>query len=60
MSNDKKVKRVQITLKPEVLNDLDKLADEWGTTRSGMVTILTRLRLEHDRTEELAEVLRDR
>lgn len=44
-----KVKRVQITLKSDVADELDKMAQEWGTTRSGMVTILTKLRRDYER-----------
>lgn len=54
-----KSKRVQMTLRPEVVEDLDRLAKEWGTTRSGMVTILTKLRVSHDEIELLAELLKD-
>lgn len=54
-----KAKRVQMTLRPEIVEELDRLADEWGTTRSGMVTILTKLRVAHDKTELLAEILKD-
>lgn len=54
-----KSKRVQMTLRPEVVEDLDILAKEWGTTRSGMVTILTKLRVSHDEIELLAELLKD-
>ena len=54
-----KAKRVQMTLKPEIVEELDRLADEWGTTRSGMVTILTKLRVSHDELELLVELLKD-
>ena len=54
-----KSKRVQMTLKPEIVDELDRLADEWGTTRSGMVTILTKLRVANDKNELLAEILKD-
>lgn len=56
---DEKAKKVTITIKPDVLRDLDKLASEWGTTRSGMITILTKLRINHDQLEELAYVLKE-
>lgn len=54
------LKRVQITLRPQVLTELDRLADEWGTTRSGMITILTKLRVDHDNSELLAEFVKDK
>ena len=54
------LKRVQITLRPQVLAELDRLADEWGTTRSGMITILTKLRVDHDNSELLAEFVKDK
>lgn len=54
------LKRVQITLRPQVLVELDRLADEWGTTRSGMITILTKLRVDHDNSELLAEFVKDK
>ncbi|NLM66824.1 MAG: hypothetical protein GX180_06580 [Enterococcus sp.] len=57
---DDKAKRVQMTLKPDVVDELDRLAKEWGTTRSGMVTILTKLRVDHDSSELLAEKMKDR
>lgn len=44
-----KIKRFQITLKPDIAEELDKMAEEWGTTRSGMVTILTKMRREHEK-----------
>lgn len=44
-----KVKRFQITLKPEVAKELEKMAEEWGTSRSGMITILTKLRRDYER-----------
>ena len=55
-----KAKRVQMTLRPEIVEELDRLADEWGTTRSGMVTILTKLRVSHDNSELLAESVKDK
>ena len=54
------LKRVQITLRPQVLVELDRLVDEWGTTRSGMITILTKLRVDHDNSELLAEFVKDK
>lgn len=42
-----KAKRVSVTLKPDVLKSLDKLAEEWGTSRSGMITILVGKELEN-------------
>lgn len=56
---EEKAKKVTITIKPDVLKDLDKLASEWGTTRSGMITILTKLRIDHDYSEELAYLLKE-
>lgn len=46
--SEENVKRIQITLKPEIAEQLDLMAEEWGTTRSGMVTILTKLRREYE------------
>ena len=57
MEQKSEVKRVQVTLKPEILRELDRLAVEWGTTRSGMITILTKLRVDHDNSELLASLL---
>ena len=43
-----KVKRYQITLKPNIAYELDKMADEWGTTRSGMIATLIKLKKEEE------------
>lgn len=43
-------KRIQITLKPDVVAELDKMAEEWGTSRSGMITILTKLRRDYEKS----------
>lgn len=57
------VKRIQITLKPDIIIELDKMAEEWGTSRSGMITILTKLRRDYERERfesDIAEMqLRD-
>ena len=53
------LKRVQITLRPQVLEDLDRLADEWGTSRSGMITLLTRLRVDFERSELMADMYKN-
>lgn len=46
--SDEKSKKILITLKPDILEELDKMADEWGTSRSGMIAILTKLRKEQE------------
>lgn len=43
MSEEEKAKRISVTLKPEVISVLDELADDWGTSRSGMISILVKL-----------------
>lgn len=43
-------KRIQITLKPDVITELDKMAKECGTSRSGMITILTKLRRDYEKS----------
>lgn len=43
-----KVKRYQITLKPSVADDLDKMADQWGVTRSAMIANLIKLKKEEE------------
>lgn len=53
---DDKAKKVTITLKPDVLVALDKLAEEWGTNRSVMIAILVKLRMNHDHFEEIASL----
>lgn len=47
--SDDKPKKIMITLKPDIVEELDRMAKEWGTTRSGMVTILTKMRVEHEK-----------
>ena len=44
MPEDEKAKRLSITLKPEVIKDLDDFAEKWGGSRSGMISILVKLR----------------
>lgn len=46
--SDDKPKKIMITLKPDIVEDLDRMAKEWGTTRSGMIAILTKLRKEQE------------
>lgn len=53
---DDKAKKVTVTLKPDVLASLDKLAEEWGTNRSAMIAILVKLRMSHDHLEEIASL----
>ena len=49
---EEKSKKIMMTLKPEIVEELDKMAKEWGTSRSGMVTILTKLRKEQEMYRE--------
>lgn len=60
MSDENKAKKITVTIKPEVLKELDRLAEEWGVTRSGMITILTKLRVDQEYSELLADLSRDR
>lgn len=46
---EEKSKKIMMTLKPEIVDELDRMAKQWGTSRSGMVTILTKLRSEYER-----------
>ena len=46
---EEKSKKIMMTLKPDILEELDNMAKEWGTSRSGMVTILTKLRRDYER-----------
>lgn len=48
MSCESESIRITITLKPNILKELDRLAKEWGTSRSGMVTNLTQLQIKHE------------
>jgi metal-responsive CopG/Arc/MetJ family transcriptional regulator len=52
--------RVTITIRPEVLKELDRMAEEWGTSRSGMITILTKLRVDYEMSELMAEASTER
>ena len=57
---NEKSKKIMMTLKPEIVEELDKMAKEWGTSRSGMVTILTKLRRDQERDlyeNEIVEML---
>lgn len=59
MDNEKS-KKIMMTLKPDVVEELDKMAKEWSTSRSGMVTILTKLRRDYERDvyeNEISEML---
>lgn len=44
MSEDEKAKRISVTLKPEVIKELDDFAEQWGVSRSGMISVLVKLR----------------
>lgn len=46
---EEKSKKIMMTLKPDIVEELDNMAKEWGTSRSGMVTILTKLRRDYER-----------
>lgn len=60
MSINEQSKRITVSLKPDTIEILDKLAKEWGTTRSGMITILAKLRVDHDHSEMLADAFKER
>lgn len=59
MSEEKKAVRLNISLKPDVIDELDRMADLWGTTRSGMVTILIKLRSDQDKSISAVPLLQE-
>jgi len=49
MSDDKLISsKATITLRSDVLEELDKMASDWGLSRSGMITTLVKMRLRED------------
>lgn len=44
MPEEEKAKRLSITLKPDVIKELDNFAEQWGVSRSGMISILVKLK----------------
>lgn len=54
MAEEKKAVKVTITLKPDVLNNLDDLAEEFGLSRSGMITVLVQNRIREDKAMNMS------
>lgn len=60
MSDDEKAKIVSVSLKPEVIRELDSLAESWGTSRSGMISILVKMNqreIENNMSDYAEEVV---
>ncbi|HFU4369979.1 TPA: hypothetical protein ACGO9H_002083 [Streptococcus suis] len=51
--------RVNVMLRPSVLSELDRLASEWGTSRSEMIAILVKIH-EGDRFFDMAIEMHDK
>lgn len=55
MEEEEKSAKATITLKPAVLENLDKLASDFGLSRSGMITVLVKNRIREDEAMQMSK-----